>query len=784
MKKRMRTGWLMTGLLSLAGCMATEGTNGNPEPAAVEVAVPAATETAAAPQTAEQPAPSEEAIPSEEVVLAQAPAQPDRAKPNEPERPQGKRLALLIGCSDYDNADVSDLVGPANDVVLMRQLLVDFYNFNHNQIQTLANAEPEDRQPTRANILAALEDLIDQATQGDQIAVHFSGHGTQQPDHDFDPNTDPEPDGLDEVFVPTDAGGWDPAQGTLVNAIIDDEFRGLIERLTKKGADVWTIFDCCCSGTIGRTINEPDNRKREVKREVLPGDLNIPDGVLTQARARAQQAYANARIVARPDSLDAVRGASSEGGFVATYAARPFEPTVEMYLPLDALYAADQTSYGLLTYGIYTILSQAKNNLTYTELQNRLQQQYGVWDRAYPICLVEGSRRDELILSEDGAERVTRILLEKDEDGSLVVNAGAVQGLTAGSILRVKPPAGVENAEKSLGCVKVVRVQALKASVEPAEFDSEPPADPAALEPGCRAEIAFLDYGLRKKRLAFASDEASALAAKSIGPALANRRASGMFELTENPHQVDWVVRVSGGKAYLHRAGSLEIDRAGGEGGPPTLDAFGPAPSGGASLAEWITSRMQRIARAEGLLGMSNSNESLMGGEDPVRVNVQLIKYPSETSRGEAVRGDATFKPGDWIGFRVENYGRDSVDVTILYVDSGYGITSIFPESKTPFNNVVDPGTEYTTETKQITSDTFGLERVVVIAVKSGPKPVEFSWLEQETIEQAAQERGGAEHALNQLFEAAAYNPDGVRGIKKSESQAVAIRSVSLTVTE
>ena len=292
MKRKVRMS-LLAGLLILAGCTAAQSTSETgevqedavevtaTEGAGTEIEAPASDNAAeeAAPQTEEQ-APSQE-----ETTVAEAPeAQPARTK-KDTEKPQGKRMALLVGCSDYDNADVSDLVGPANDVVLMRQLLVDFYDFGNDNIQTLANGEAADRQPTRDNILAALEAIIDKAARGDQIVVHFSGHGTQQPDFDFNPQSDPEPDGLDEVFVPKDAGGWDPSSGKLVNAIIDDEFRDIISRLTGKGADLWTIFDCCCSGTLGRDPKFGE-RNPEVKREMLPRDLGIPDEAIEQARQR------------------------------------------------------------------------------------------------------------------------------------------------------------------------------------------------------------------------------------------------------------------------------------------------------------------------------------------------------------------------------------------------------------------------------------------------------------------------------------------------------------------
>ena len=149
-------------------------------------------------------------------------------------------------------------MGPANDIPMYWELLTNpdrGFNFAPHDIHALVGwpDNPDDR-PTRDNIERAFETLIARAAAGTQVFVVLSGHGVQIPLMDtqnpLDPEN-PEPDGMDEVFLPADVGHWGPKG--LAGAIRDDQIGAWLDALRQKGADVWIIFDCCHSGSMSRT---------------------------------------------------------------------------------------------------------------------------------------------------------------------------------------------------------------------------------------------------------------------------------------------------------------------------------------------------------------------------------------------------------------------------------------------------------------------------------------------------------------------------------------------------
>src|SRR5262249_39031553 len=133
-------------------------------------------------------------------------------KDKKPAAAVAKKYALLIGCSHYPNlAERFQLQGPANDVVLLRETLVKHFGFAEGNIVTLSEQQGKDRgekhSPTRKNIEREYKALADRAGAGDHVMIFMAGHGSQQPE---DPNAaEPEPDGLDEIFLPRDVGKWD-----------------------------------------------------------------------------------------------------------------------------------------------------------------------------------------------------------------------------------------------------------------------------------------------------------------------------------------------------------------------------------------------------------------------------------------------------------------------------------------------------------------------------------------------------------------------------------------------
>ena len=106
-----------------------------------------------------------------------------------------RKLALLVGANGYTD---SPLKGCINDTLLQKELLIHRFGFNPQDI--LLVTDTSNVQPTRTNILQAVEEhLIQQAKPGDVVVFHFSGHGSQV----FDPNS-PFQNQLNSTFVPLD----------------------------------------------------------------------------------------------------------------------------------------------------------------------------------------------------------------------------------------------------------------------------------------------------------------------------------------------------------------------------------------------------------------------------------------------------------------------------------------------------------------------------------------------------------------------------------------------------
>jgi Caspase domain len=102
--------------------------------------------------------------------------------------PNAQKLALLIGINDYPEG-IPDLQGCITDIELQHELLVHRYGFSPDNIRILAaqklqsSTQTEIIHPTDENIIDQIEKhLIQRAQPGDQVVIHFSGHGAQLPD--------------------------------------------------------------------------------------------------------------------------------------------------------------------------------------------------------------------------------------------------------------------------------------------------------------------------------------------------------------------------------------------------------------------------------------------------------------------------------------------------------------------------------------------------------------------------------------------------------------------------
>lgn len=142
--------------------------------------------------------------------------------------------ALLIGI-DYITIPKSTLRGCINDVLNMNDMLVKEYQYLPSNITILRDDIPiPGTQPTYDNIITQLTQLVENSSQCKEIFIHYSGHGTQQPNkYSIDG------DGFDEAIVPLDY-----MKRGFINDIL------LFSIIKKLKCPAIIIMDCCASGTL------------------------------------------------------------------------------------------------------------------------------------------------------------------------------------------------------------------------------------------------------------------------------------------------------------------------------------------------------------------------------------------------------------------------------------------------------------------------------------------------------------------------------------------------------
>lgn len=94
-----------------------------------------------------------------------------------------------------------------------------------------------DINPTGANILQGFAWLVEGAKAGDDLFMHYSGHGGSVPDDDGD-----EADKMDETLVPVDY--------MEAGQIRDDDIFDWLVKKIPAGCHLTVIMDCCHSGSI------------------------------------------------------------------------------------------------------------------------------------------------------------------------------------------------------------------------------------------------------------------------------------------------------------------------------------------------------------------------------------------------------------------------------------------------------------------------------------------------------------------------------------------------------
>jgi hypothetical protein len=247
------------------------------------------------------------------------------------------KRALLIGCN-YTATPTAQLSGCINDIVHMRNTLIDAYGYQDSNIYTLRD-DDKNRLPTKANIINALIQVISMSSVSDILWIHYSGHGTQIRDTNAD-----EFDRLDECIV--------PCNFNTVGVITDDEIFSIIRNAK---CQLMMCFDSCNSGTVCD----------------LQYSMNYNNGFLAKSMNNTRS-VANSRIIMMSGcrdpqtSADAYDNVAKRGVGAFTYTLletlRANDHKIEL-LPLYTKICANLKSYGFTQ---IPVLSSSMASPTFT----------------------------------------------------------------------------------------------------------------------------------------------------------------------------------------------------------------------------------------------------------------------------------------------------------------------------------------------------------------------------------------------------------------------------------
>jgi hypothetical protein len=655
----------------------------------------------------------------------------------------GQKRALLIGVTEFMAGPMKkhNLEGPANDAELFRTVLQrEPFRVPDTNIRVLAGL-PADaaRRPTRANIEREFRALAKAATKGDQVVILMAGHGSQQPANN-DPQDD-EPDGMDEIFLPADATGWDGATGTVGNAIVDDDIRRWLADVRQNGASVWIVFDSCQSGTMTR--GAPTSVERE--RRIDPAEL-IPREVLAKVRSTSRGAGAE----------DAILGLGSTGEIAALFAANMSETTPERR------WTETGPVHGLFSHTIATILSQNRTAMTYRELGQRVTERYRSMPRWAPNPMMEGAGLDREILGlRTWPDRPRIVFRELSSNGDWTLDAGSIQGVTRGSVLEVFPPAGTANADTAIGHVVVKSDEPTSARVAPIAFATVPAPPANRLVAGSRARVRVHDPGSLRLKVAVQhagpSGEHVLAPASAVPPAL-NKALADFTNATAGLAEVvradpaDWYLRVIDGSVVLvPAAGWQSTSRPAGVDSIPPQFTAGPLTA--PDLALKLATAFRRIGSASNLLRLGALPDS------EARLELRVRRYASATDPKSrplfSTPRDFVIKDGEFVDFVIRNTGDKELDVTLLFINAKYGIQTVFPPRNRDLDNQVKRGEERVVGRLRVTGEPTGWESLVAIGVESTLTRRNFGMLEQDGLELRSATRGGGDSALQRLLEAA-----------------------------
>ena len=349
--------------------------------------------------------------------------------------------ALLIGVDYYfPNPLYSNLGGCVRDITHVEDFLIHKVKgicvdnilkltSSRSNIDPTKPEEPEEKWPTYVNMVNAFNKMTATAKSGDQLYIHYAGHGGRV--RTLLTNTKGS-NGFDETLVPTDIGN------PQTRHLRDIEIALLLKRMLDKELIVTLVLDSCHSGGLTRGRGGAVTRGSDIE-DKTPRPLNsmiAPLGELEQVW-ESMSGSERTTLKSAPTTATA-RGLSASGwlpkpkGYVLLAACRPSESAYEF------AFEGDERN-GALTYWFLKSCEQIDRGLSYKVIHDRIVSKvHSQFPLQTPMLEGEGDREIFGISKVQPVYAVTVMKVEAS-NRRLLLNAGQSHGVRKGTRFAIYP---------------------------------------------------------------------------------------------------------------------------------------------------------------------------------------------------------------------------------------------------------------------------------------------------------------------------------------------------------
>ncbi|NMG11267.1 caspase family protein [Brasilonema sp. UFV-L1] len=602
-----------------------------------------------------------------------------------------KLYALLIGIDCYlpnqlpDGGSYNNLGGCVRDIRYVEDFLKlklkmppeQIFKLTASDIGKPEPAEPPEKRPTYENMVAMFNHLTSVAEPGDQVYIHYSGHGGRAKTNY--PQLKGE-NGIDEALVPTDIGN------STARYLRDIEIAKLLERMVAKKLVVTVVLDSCHSGgaTKGddaeiRGLDTIDETPRSTE-SMVASDEELAKTWKALTKSETRDFQLGSGWLPQPE------------GYVLLAACRSNESAFE--------YAFNgKERNGALTYWLLDSLDPLTPGLTYKVLHDRLLAKiHSQFQRQTPQLQGEGSR---LVFGSDRISLQYAVNVNQiDANKRLLLNGGQVQGLNKGAQFAIYPPGTTDFTEvnKRLALAEITSVGATESWAEIKEtFRSESIEqaaqalliNPKSVKLVRKIRLVEKAEGTQEDELPTEVDQKQSAALQAVADAMPI--GNGWVELVFGNETADYQVTVNRNSEY-------EICD------PSTTPIANLRPAlkiGELDAAASIVKRLVHLAKYRATQQLNNyyHRSNLPGTK--LAFTLEMIGKQSNYDPVEPPEPQPFDEPGntpmlkvnEWVFIRLRNDSSQPLNVAILNLKPDLGISQVYPSGSGNFITF-DPGQE------------------------------------------------------------------------------------------